>query len=340
MHRTLWGLVVCGVAVIALHRGAAQVRSIDAERLLAERFGFTAAELAQTRSGQAVVKSLQGQEAGDAGVIGAVRVDSTIDRLLTWLKDIAAFRKAAELGLSRRLSDPPGIGDFADLSLDAAELADLQKCRPGNCDLLLGDSAIQRFQSEIDWRQTDATTRANLLMRQMLLTHVQAYLAGGNQALGAVHNEKRPRLFADEFQRVLRQSITFHDVAPALADYLENYPKGSESGIEQFLYWAKSAAGSEASTTLHQMVIYHAPGGDVIVVDKQLYASRYVDAALTTVSMMSSPTGAGFYAVVGARGRSTKLSGVGARLLGNQVETAIRDTTQMYLDWLRASLTM
>jgi hypothetical protein len=340
MNRIWRGLVLGGVAVVALQHPAAQVKGVDAERLLAERFGFTAAEVAQARSGEAVVKTLPTLEAGDAGVVGAVRIDGTSDRLLTWLKDVSAFRKAAELGVSRRLSNPPAIGDFGDLSLDSAELADLRKCRPGDCDLMIGDKAIQRFQTEIDWSRADAATRANLLMRQLLLSHVEAYLKGGNRALGAVHNEKTPRVYADEFQKVLGQSRTLHDLAPALVAYLDGFPAQTLPGSEQFLYWSKATVGSEPSTTLHQLVIYNAPGGDIIVVDKQLYASRYVDTAMTIISMASSPTGNGFYAIAGARGRSTKLRGVGARVLNNRVESAIRDTTKMYLDWLRASLTL
>ena len=79
-------------------------------------------------------------------------------------------------------------------------------------------------------------------------------------------------------------------------------------------------------------------GGDVFIVDKQLYASRYVDAALTVVSLASAPNGGGFYALVGARARSSMLTGVAARMLRGKVEKATRESTAMYLDWIKASL--
>ena len=192
--RQRWSGALIGVAtLLALGPGAAQVRKIDAERLLTERFGFTAAEVEHVRGGKPVAKLLPTQDASEVGVFAAVRIDAKADRLVSWFKDIASFRKAAELGISRRLSDPLQIGDFADLSLDAGELAALQSCRPGNCDLRLGDKAIQRFQTEVDWTASDAGRRANLLTRQLLLGHAQAYLAGGDQALGAYHNDKASR---------------------------------------------------------------------------------------------------------------------------------------------------
>lgn len=326
------------VVLMALQLADAQVRGIDAERLLAERFGFTPSEVAQARSGQAIAKLLATNEPRDVGVLGAVRIDGPPDRLVGWLKDVASFRKAAELGVSRRLSDPPQIADFADLSLDDSELSALRSCRPGKCDLRMGDKAIQRFQAEVDWTAPDAARRASLLTRQLLLEQAQAYLAGGDVALGTFHNDKAPQVLADEFHQVLWQSKALYDIAPGFAAYLEGFPKARLPGSEQFLYWAKGAVGPETSITLHQLVIYRAPGGDVFVGDKQLYASRYVDAALTVISLAPDPNGAGFYALAGARARSPMLSGLAARVLRGQVETATHDTAVMYLDWIRASL--
>jgi hypothetical protein len=327
-------------AVVALANGAAQVPALDVERLLTGRFAFTPAELAQARSGQAVAKMLPAQGTSDVGVLGAVRIPGKPDRLVNWFKDVASFRKAAELGLSRRISDPPAIGDFADLSLDAKELAALRTCRKGKCDLRMGEKAISRFQTEIDWAAPDAAQRANLLTRQLLLGHVQAYLKGGDTALGASYNEKTPRVSADEFHQVLWQAKTLYDITPKFAAYLEGFPAATLPGSEQFLYWAKSDAGGDASITLHQLVIYRLPGGDVFIADKQLYASRYVDSALAVLSLVPVPDGTAFYTLVGARARSTMLSGMGARLLRNRVESATADTVKMYMNWLRGSLSM
>ena len=336
------GLLTSVAAAIALHAaGAAQIRTFNVERQLTDRFGFTPAEVAQARNGQAVSKLLPTKDDGEVGILGVVRIDADPERLVVWFKDVAGFRKAAELGLSRRLSNPPAIGDFADLSLDADELSALRTCRPGNCDLRMGERAIQRFQTEVDWTAADAARRANLLTRQLLLGHAQAYLKGGDDALGAYHNEKAPRVLVDEFRQLLSQSRALYDIAPPLAAYLERFPSAELPGSESFLYWAKGGAGPDSSITLHQLVIYRAPsGGETFIADKQLYASRYVEAAITVVSLAAAPDGKGFYALVGARARSTMLRGMAARLLRGRVEKAARDTTSMYLDWLRASLTV
>ena len=213
------------------------------------------------------------------------------------------------MGCRAGLSNPPQIGDFADLALDAGELAELRGCRPGNCDLRLGDRALQRFQAEVDWSAADAGRRANLVTRQLMLNLAEAYLKGGDEALGAYHNENTPRAAADEFRLVLGHSTALYDMTPALSNYLWRFPNATLPNSEQLLYWAKGGAGPEASMTLHQLISYHEPGGAALVVDKQLFASRYADAALTVISLVPTADGAGFYALAGARGRSTMLGG-------------------------------
>jgi len=248
MRRWWVGVFVAAVlGVAALQIIGAQVRTIDPERLLADRFGFTPDEVSRARGGQAVAKLLPRNDANDVGVLAAVRINGQATRLANWLRDVANFRKAAELGVSHRLSAQPQIGDFADLSLDADELAALRDCRPGRCDLLIGDKAIASFQADVDWTSPDAGRRANLTLRQLLLGYADAYLKGGDQALGAVHDEKNPRVRVDEFHQVLWQSKELYDIAPPLTAYLEQFPNARPPAADQFLYWGKGGAGPEAS---------------------------------------------------------------------------------------------
>jgi len=339
--RRLWiGVFVLIVGLAAFPPVGAQVQTIDPERRLAERFRFTADELSRARRGQAVAKLLPRNDATDVGVVAAVRINAQASRLVDWLRNIADFRRAAELGQARRLSDPPQIGDFADLSLDAGELAALRECRPGRCELLLGDTAITRFKADVDWTSADAGQRASLVMRQLLLDYAGAYLKGGDRALGALHDDKHPRARIDEFHQVLWQSKELYNIAPALTAYLEQFPASPPPAGEQFLYWARPTAGPETSLALNQIVISSAPGRDTLVVDKQLFGSRYVDARLLVISLAPLPGSEGFYAIVGARARSRLLGGTAARLLRGTVEKSTLDTTTMYLEWVRASLTM
>jgi hypothetical protein len=298
------------------------------ERALQERFGFSPDEVDQVRAGQLRVKTLTTRDPAEIGVLGVVRIPDDKERLVRWIRDVEGFRKAAELGLSRKLSSPPTINDFGDLALDAGELAALSRCRPGDCALRLGDRAIARFGTDVDWSAADAGRRANLLTRQLLLGYAEAYLRGGDDALGAAHNERKPQVVGEEFRTLIRSATNLYALAGPLATHLE----------QQFLYWAKGGVGPDPSITLHHLVIYPDPGGGIVVADKQLYASRYADAGLLVLWLEAPRDGQGYYLLAGMRARSTLLTGIPARLLRKRVEEESRSYTEIYLDWARRSL--
>jgi hypothetical protein len=335
--RRIWIVALIGGAVLlAMDPRIVRGQPLGAERVLVERFGFTTTEVDQVRDGQLVVKTLPAPES-ELGVGGVVRIPDDKDRLVRWIRDIEGFRKAADLGMSRKLSSPPAINDFGELALDAGELAALQKCRPGDCALRLGDRAIARFQ-ELDWTAADAGRRANLLARQLLLGYAEAYLRGGDEALGAAHNERQPRVVADGFRALIRDATNLRALASPLATYLEQFPKAPLPGVEEFLYWAKGSLGPEPTITLHHLVIHRAGGGGIYVADKQLYASRYTDTALLVLWLAPPPDGKGYYLLAGLRARSTMLEGFAARLLRGRIEETSRSDTEIYLDWIRKSL--
>jgi hypothetical protein len=331
-------LLVCGSVVLAMSPRMARVQPLDVDRALVERFGFSTAEVGQVRGGQLLVKTLPTRESAEIGVLGVVRIPDDKERLVRWIRDVEGFRKAAELGVSRKLSSPPTINDFGDLAFDAGELAALQRCRPGDCALRLGDRAIARFQAEVDWAAPDAGRRANLLARQLMLGYAEAYLRGGDEALGAAHNEKKPRVVAEDFRTLIRAATNLHALAAPLATYLERYPKVQLHGVEEFLYWAKGGLGPDPSILLHHLVIHRDAGGGVYVANKQLYASRYTDAAVLVLWLGSPADGKGYYLLAGMRARSTQLEGFTARLLRARVEEESRSYTEIYLDWIRKSL--
>jgi hypothetical protein len=338
MHRMWIRLLVGGCVVVGAIPVAVRGQPADMEAALAQRFGFSSAAVEQVRDGQLLVKTLATQEPAEIGVLGVVRIADDKERLVRWFRDIEGFRKAAELGVARKLSSPPTINDFADLTLEAGELAALQRCRSGDCALRLGDRAIARFGAEVDWTAGDAGRRANLLARQLLLGYADAYLRGGDDALGAAHNERQPRVVAEEFRALIRSATSFHALASPLATHLERFPKSELSGAEQFLYWAKGGAGPDPSITLHHLVIHRNAAGDIYVADKQLYASRYADAGMLVLWLEAPRDGQGNYLLAGMRARSTLLTGFTARLLRGKVEEESRSYTEIYLDWIRRSL--
>jgi len=241
--------------------------------------------------------------------------------------------------VSRKLSSPPTINDFGALALDPGELAALQRCQPGDCALRLGDRAVAWFRAEVDWAAAGAGRRANLVTRSSCRGgYAEAYLRGGDDALGAAHDAKKPRVVAEEFRTLIGNATNLYALASPLATYLARFPKAQLPGVEQYLYWAKGGAGPEPSITLHHLVIHRDPTGGTYVADKQLYASRYADAGLLVLWLGTPPDGKGYYLLAACARARPLLEGLTARLLRGRIEEESRSYTEIYLDWIRKSL--
>jgi hypothetical protein len=305
---------------------AALQTSVDPERILSERFTFSAAEVNQARAGQPVAKMIAGNARDELAVVGAIRLDGDKKRLVDWFKNIERFRHDAELGLTRGIESPPAARAFADLVLDAKDLAALQACRPGQCDLRVPDELTKKFQSGVAWGTPEAAAQANAMFSGMLTEYAAAYLQGGDAAV------------FNDFGNLLRGATTLYQLAPEFADYLEKFPGRTLAGVDQRLYWTNLNDKSGSLISLHHLVVYQRPSGDVIIADKTFYASRYFDVGALVLSMQDTSDGKGYYLIAGSRARSSKLTGVGGRVLRGQIERTAAATVRMYLEWVRDSL--
>jgi hypothetical protein len=303
-----------------------QTAPSDPERELVQRFGFSDAEVSQARGGQPVARMIAGGDRSELAVAGAVRLDGDKKRLVDWVRNIERFRHSAELGLTRGIGSPPSTASFADLTLDAKDLAALQACRPGRCDLRIPDETITKFQSGVPWGTSEASAKASALFCAMLTDYAAAYMHGGDAAV------------SNDFGDLLRSATTLYQLAPEFAGYLQKFPGSKLAGVEDRFYWTNLSQSSGSIISLHHLVVHQRPSGDIIIADKTFYASRYFDVAALVLSMRDTPDDKGYYLIVGSRAKSSKLSGVAGRVLRGQVERAAVETVTMYLGWVRDSL--
>jgi hypothetical protein len=327
--RTLSGvLAVC--CALAGHRGGVSVSAAqglpDAERFLAERFAFTPAEIARARGGEPVGKLLNTGERDQLAIGGAVRLDGDKARLADWIKNIAHFRGSAELGMARVIDSPPTPRAFADLALDAADLAAIAACNATECALRLSSPSIAEFNSKVSWGTPQANGQANALMRTMLAGYAAAYLERGDAAIG------------NGFGELLQGATSFNEMVPQLADYLRRFPAATLAGVEQRLYWSAMPTEKGSILALHQLALYRPAAGAIVIADKTIYASRYFDSGALVISLQDAADGRGYYLIAGSRVKSSALTGAAASVLKRQIQRSAVDTIQMYLVWLRDSL--
>ena len=304
------------------------------------RVGLTAEEAGKARAGQAVVRVLAPNVDTEVAVAGAIRIRGDLERLVVWLRDVEAFRKAIGTEAVGAFGQPARPADFAPVFSAGVELDELQRCRPGSCDIRMPAAFLSRFASEVPWGTPQAETAAAALGRQLLSEYAAAYQKSGDAGLGAHHNQQAPQAIAAEFQDMLRRATPLWNLAYPFASYLETFPAGRPPDVEDRFYWTRESGLRQPVTTLHHLVLQRLADKSLRVADKQFYASREFDTGLLVGQATPSPDGRTFDLVVSLRARSGRLGSVAARVLRGRIEREVADTLALYLDWLQRNFAL
>jgi hypothetical protein len=315
-------------------------QAAPAEGDLFVRVGLSAEEAAKARAGQAAVRVLAPNTSTEVGAAGAIRIKGDLERLVAWLRDIESFRKAIGTENAGTFGRPARAEDFARLAGTGMDLDELQRCRPGDCDIRMPAAYLARFATEVSWGTPQAAASATTLARHLLAEYAAAYQKGGDTALGTYHDQKEPKAIAADFQDMLRRATTIWNLAYPFASYLETFPAGRPTEVEDRFYWTRESGTRQPVTTLHHVVLQRLPDKTLRLADKQFYASRDLDTGLLVGQATPTAVGKSFDLVVSVRARSGRLGSMAARVLRSRIEREIADTLAMYLDWLQRNFAL
>ena len=282
---------------------------------------LSAAQQQQMIAGQPVTQLLDADPSQEVAVFGAVWIKAPVERYVAAVKDIERFESGANFLVTKRISTPPRIEDFAALRLPADDVADLKSCRVGACELKLSEAALAQLRKEIDWSKPSAQADAERLARRLALDYVSGYLSGGNARLATYRDSSRPTFVGQEFATMIERIPSLTEFLPDLKRYLLDFPKASLPKSESFLYWQEAKFGLKPTIRINHLTITEQPT-HVAVASKMLYASHYFWTALELrVLIPDAARGEGFWFVSVNRSRSDGLSGFVGRLIRGKVRS-------------------
>lgn len=336
--------VISAAAMLASLAGlAGQARAGAAlppmlEGYLDRHVKLDAATKARLVSGQPVTKLLDADPSKEVAIFGAVWIGAPIDRYLAAVNDIERFESGESFRVTKKISSPPRLDDFAQLTLPVDDVKDLQSCKVGECELKLAESAIQRMRKEIQWSRPDAGEQVNRLARQIAFEYATSYLQGGNAELAVYRDSERPTFVAQEFASLIDRLPALGESLPSVRRYLLEFPKATLPESESFLYWQEANFGLKPTLRINHLVIARHPSG-AIVASKMLYASHYFWTALELRVLVPDPQrGPGFWFVTESRSRSDGLSGFVGRLLRGKVRGEAEKGTAAVLQLTKTKL--
>jgi hypothetical protein len=280
---------------------------------------FTPAEVQALKAGQPVSKPLESDDR-EVRVFGVVWINAPVSKYVEAINHIERLEQGNGFQITRRISDPPRLEDFANLQLPEGDVQELRKCRPGKCDVKLDEYAINRIQNEVDWSKPTATEDVNALLRQLALRYVTAYQQGGNKELGINRDKSRPTDVAKEFEEMINAMPLLAQREPGLRQYLLDYPNAAIPNSTSFFYWQQVNFGLKPVIRMNH-VITTANAERVLVASKQIYASHYFWTALEIRDLIPDPSrGNGFWFADVSSGRAGTLASFKGKMIRGRVQ--------------------
>jgi hypothetical protein len=292
---------------------------------------LTADQRKRLLAGEPVARHLAADPAKEVAIFGAVWVDAPVARYLAAVKDIESFESGDNFLVTRRISNPPRLTDFDKLSLPAEDIADMEECKIGSCEVQLGEAALSRIQRTTDWSKATASGEVNRAMRARALEYVNAYREGGNSRLAVYRDAERPTFVAEEFATMVNGMPEMTNYLPGFKRYLLEYPKAVLPDAESFLYWQSVKFGLKPTIRINHVTIANQQT-HAVVMSKMLYATHYFWTAIEVRVLVPDPArGDGFWFANVNRSRANGLDGFIGSIIRNKVRAGAEDGMQATL---------
>jgi hypothetical protein len=304
--------------------------------VLTRELQFSHADVGDLERGKLIKHILPPTAPEEFGVVGAVRVQGSRERLVAAYHDIVTFKKSEAVPEVGVFSDPPNGSDLDALTTDRDDF-DLRDCKIADCDIRLPASAIQRIAASVDWKRPDADTHAAALFKQILLANVQAYVSGAPGRIAQYDDASTPvrPLLANE--ELIRTSPYLDALKPGLSAHLKCLWSNALEGADDFLYWTKERPGMAPFISVTHVTIVRSGPHQSLATSRDVYSSRYIDGSLSTMIASDAVGDArAFYLVYVNRSRASALRGPMAAIRRSIVEHKVKGSLDRSLRQVKA----
>jgi hypothetical protein len=338
-----WRAVLCIVACLALVTAPAATEPADRGRgFLVAAFNVANDDLARIAAGRVYSRSLPVRHSREVATLGIVRIQTTPQRYIEGLGDIAAFKRDDKILQIGTFSTPPQPADLANLTLDEDDVRSLRSCRVEDCKVQLSAEAIERVRHEVNWRAPDAARQATDVMRRILGDYVTHYLKSGSPAAMEYADSADRLSLADEFTGLVAADTTTWPRVPELRRHLLQFPS-ARAGSRDLVYWSKEQVHQRPVISVTHMAIVPGDAESPVqyaIASRQIYAMHYFDASLGITLLVPETAAAkpATYVVYLNRSRIDLFDGVLGGIARRVVKGKARSLVAEQLERLRRTL--
>src|SRR5215204_5184647 len=274
--------LVTQLTLIALLAAPSGTTLDPARMFLTTAFSLSAADIERLDRGDVISKTLDAKNGREVATLGIVRIMTSPSRYVERLADITTFKRTDDVLEIGTFSNVPQLADVASLSIDEQDLKRLRHCQVEDCDVRLSAEAIERMRRDVNWYAPDASHKASLLVRELLVDYVAHYRQRGTLATMEYADRPRRLNVGREFESLLDADTITSAYAPRLRRHLLEYPTSAER-MSDFVYWSKELIRGRPVISITHVATAPAVGDSPVayaIGSKQIYAMHYYDASL------------------------------------------------------------
>lgn len=266
-----------------------------ARTFLMTAFNLSSAEIGRLDHGDVMSRTLEVKNRREVATLGIARIKTSASAYVDRLTDITTFKRTDDVLQIGMFGSVPHTDDVASLVIDNADLKQLRGCHVEDCEVRLSAESIERVRREIDWHAPDASGKASLLIRRMLVDYVAGYRQRGTAAT-MEYADRLPRLnVGREFASLVETDPITSSYAPRLRRHLLDYPMSSTEKVTDFVYWSKELVRGRPVISITHVAMAAAVDDSPVayaVGSKQIYAMHYYDASLGLTLLVPDRTAA------------------------------------------------
>jgi len=275
--------------------------------------GLTADQRAQLESGQVVSRTVSSANERELAVGLVVRIPSPPEQLAKQLVDGLTLRKNPDV-LGRGAIKTGDVGDFAGVKLaNAAAAQAYLAAKPGSA-LNLSREEIAAFQAlaRDAAAKADPKSAVEGLIRQQLQARYRSYAAQGLAGIAPYARSSGEAQPADDLRAALSASKLFAKYAPAMRQFLLDYPKQPPAGLQERQQWLLyNAHGARAIILADYLAMPDGPGWSAAV--RQYYVSTNYNAEQNQVLLVPAADGT-TVAIALSRVSTEQVAGMGGSM--------------------------
>jgi hypothetical protein len=308
---------------------------------LQQSIGFDAQQMAAVERGEPVVKVLETRDRRDVAVFGIITTPLGREPYVRALRDFSTSLKTPNRTQFGIFSNPAVESDVAAVTINNRDVADMKRCKPGDCVVKLPAIDMQRIHDQVNWSASPADVQAqlNAYAHRRLVEYVTDYRRRGDSAMAIYDDRGNLNVRSSEaFAAQFAESPYIYQTVPSLRSYFASYPHGPlPAGAAEILFWSEDVMPRlRPILSVTHLVVYTPPElpGMTLAAAKQIYANHYFEAALDLTAVVDRNPGT--YLVVLRRYRFDNLPGGILNIRGRAIG-ALRD--QLALDLRRQQTT-